>query len=437
MPKHFTPAIQFLLVSACLLLLLSFGFRASFGIFVKPISEVYGWGRDIIATALAIQNLAWGIVAVFAGGLADKFGNVKVIITAALLYSGGLFLTSIADTATLLNSTAGLMVGAGIAGTSFGIIMPAMARAVPPERRQWALGLATAAGSMGQFVVVPFSQLLIDSIGWIPSLHTLSFIALSMMLLAIPLAKYSGAGEVKDKHNDQSIFQALHEAFTCRSYVLLVVGFCVCGFQIAFITVHFPPYLSDLGFSATTGAWAIAIIGICNVVGAYCSGLLSSKKIKRDMLCGIYLLRGLCIFLFLLLPTSLTSVIIFSMSMGFLWLATIPPTSGLIAVMFGTRYMALLYGVVFLSHQVGGFAGVYLGGFFYVQADDFQVITNFCGQYLGIASLGDANRYDIVWVLSIILSLFAALVHWPIKEQAVGRFAMSDKTANKRRSVRA
>jgi predicted MFS family arabinose efflux permease len=426
MSKNFTPAVQLLLVSACLLLLLSFGFRASFGMFVKPISDVYGWGRDVIATALAIQNLAWGIVAVFAGGLADKFGNVKVIVGAALLYSGGLFFTSLADSAFLLNSTAGFMVGAGIAGTSFGIVMPAMARAVPPERRQWALGLATAAGSMGQFVVVPFSQLLIDGIGWVPSLHVLAFIALSMMLLAIPLAKYSGTSEVKDVKNDQSIRQALTEAFACRSYSFLVVGFFVCGFQIAFITVHFPAYLSDLGFSASVGAWSIAIIGISNVVGAYCSGLWSSKKIKRNMLCGIYLLRGVCIFAFLILPTSLSSIILFSVCMGFLWLATVPPTSGLVAVMFGTRYMALLYGIVFLSHQVGSFAGVYLGGFFYEQADTFTVITNFCGQYLGIESAGDANRYDIVWALCIALSVLAALLHWPIKEEAAGRFAIKE-----------
>jgi MFS family permease len=424
MLKNINASTQFLLLSACLLLLLSFGLRASFGMFVKPISDVYGWGRDIIATALAIQNLTWGIVAVFAGGLADKFGNVKVIVSAALLYMGGLFFTSIADNALLLNSTAGFMVGAGIAGTSFGIVMPAMARAVAPERRQWALGLATAAGSMGQFVIVPFSQLLIDSVGWVSSLHVLSLSALAMIILAIPLARYSGASEVVDKENDQSIRQALYEAFSCHSYTLLVIGFFVCGFHIAFITVHFPAYLSDLGFSATVGAWCIALIGICNVIGSYCAGLWSRKKIKREMLCGIYLLRGLSILLFLIIPPSLASVILFSISMGFLWLATVPLTSGLVAVMFGTRYMALLYGVVFLSHQIGSFTGVFLGGFFYEQADQFQLISNLCGQYLGIQSNGDASRYDIVWMLSIILSVIAAIIHWPIKEKAVGRFAI-------------
>jgi predicted MFS family arabinose efflux permease len=421
--KNLSPSTLFFLISACALLLLSFGLRASFGMFVKPISETYGWGRDVIATALAIQNLSWGIVAVFAGGLADKFGNMKVIIAAVIFYCCGLFITSIADSAWLLNSSAGFLVGAGIAGTSFGIVMPAMARAVPPERRQWALGLATAAGSMGQFIMVPFAQLLIDGLGWISSLHILSITALVMMALALPLAKYSGASEVTDKKNDQSIMQALREAFAYRSYTLLVIGFFVCGFHIAFITVHFPAYLSDLGFSANVGAWCIALIGICNVVGAYCSGLWSRKSIKREMLCGIYLLRGVSILLFLIIPTSLTSIILFSMSMGFLWLATVPLTSGLVAVMFGTRYMALLYGVVFLSHQIGSFTGVFLGGFFYQQADQFQMITNFCGQYLGIASMGEAYRYDVVWLLCIILSVVAALIHWPIKEKAVGRYA--------------
>lgn len=415
----------FLLISACLLLLLSFGMRASYGLFVKPVSDIHGWGRDVIAMALAIQNLSWGIVAVFAGGLADRFGNVKVVVAAALLYAGGLFFTSMADSAFLLNSTAGFMVGAGIAGTSFGIVMPAMARAVAPERRQWALGLATAAGSMGQFVVVPFSQWLIDHTGWISALHALSMVALVMMLLAIPLAPYSGANEVADKEQDQSIFQALKEAFAHRSYVLLVLGFFVCGFHLAFVTVHFPAYLSDSGFSAKVGAWAIALIGLSNVVGSYMAGVWSRGKVKRNMLCGIYLARSLVILLFLLTPISLVSVLLFSMAIGFLWLATVPATSGLVVVMFGTRYMGLLYGLVFLSHQVGGFFGVYLGGLFYEQADRMQVITNFCVQYLGIQSLGDASRYDPVWVISIVLGIIAALVHWPIKEKALGRFAQS------------
>ncbi|MGS2718878.1 MFS transporter [Eionea flava] len=421
--RQLAPATQFILIAACSLLLLSFGLRGSFGLFVKPISETYGWGRDIIAMSLAIQNLTWGVVAVFAGGLADKYGNVRVIVGAALLYALGLFFTPASDTPWLLNSTAGLLVGAGIAGTSFGIVMPAMARAVPVEYRQWALGLATAAGSLGQFLIVPFSQLLIDGSGWVSALHILSVVTLIMIAMAIPLAPFSGASEVKKDTIDQSIFQALKEAFSHRSYNLLLIGFFVCGFQLAFITIHFPPYLSDLGFDSSIGAWSLAIIGIFNVAGAYCAGLWSKTAVKRNMLCGIYLLRGVAIFAFLVLPMSLTSVIIFSMVLGFLWLATVPPTSGLVAVMFGTRYMALLYGVVFLSHQLGSFTGVFLGGFFYEAADEFSVITQFCGQYLGIQSSGDANNYDIVWVLCILLSFLSAAIHWPIKEKPLGHFA--------------
>ena len=403
--------------------MMSFGFRSSYGLFVKPISDANAWGRDVISMALAIQNLSWGIIAVFAGGLADKFGNAKVVIGAALIYAGGLFLTTAADSQWLLNTSAGFMVGAGVAGTSFGLVMPALARAVPPEKRQWVLGVATAAGSFGQFTIVPFSQTLIDAFGWMNTLHVLSTMALMMVLLAIPLAPYSGSSEVKVGEKDQSIVDAIKEAFNYRSYVLLVFGFFVCGFHLAFITVHFPGYLSDLGFDAKIAAWAIAIIGVANVIGSYCSGVLSNTQSKRNMLCSIYFLRAVAIAVFMATPPSMTSVFLFSATLGILWLSTIPPTSGLIAVMFGTRYMALLYGIVFLSHQVGGFMGVYLGGYFYEQSETYAIVSAFCGQYLGFESFGDASRYDMVWLLSITLGIVASLIHWPIKEMRVGRFA--------------
>ena len=418
-----TPAVLILLISACLLLTLSFGIRSSFGLFVKPLSEANGWGRDIIATALAIQNLAWGIVAVFAGGLADKFGNLKVIIGSALLYALGVFWMSFAENAMVLNSSAGLLIGAGIAGTSFGIILPAMARAVPAEKRQWALGLGTAAGSMGQFMIVPFSQQLIDFFGWFNALHVLAFMSLIMVALAMPLAPYSGASEVNDKGHDQTISQAISEAFSHKHYVLLVIGFFVCGFHLAFITVHMPAYLTDLNFDAKVGAWSLALIGIANMVGSYVSGLWSSRFAKQSMLTWIYLSRAIVIAIFVVLPPSLFSVIFFSIGIGLLWLATIPPTSGLVAVMFGTRYMALLYGIVFLSHQVGGFSGAFLGGYLYEQSEAFQIISNFCGQYFGFSSYGDAAKYDTIWLINIALGIFAALIHYPIKERAIGRFA--------------
>jgi len=418
-----TPSTKILIISACLLLMMSFGLRSSFGLFVRPVSEFHGWGRDVIATALAIQNLSWGIVAVFAGGLADRFGNVKVIVGAVLIYATGIFWMSFANSAWALNGSAGMFIGAGVAGTSFGIVIPALMRAVPEDRRQWVAGVGTAAGSLGQFLVVPFSQILIDAFGWISSLHILSLVTLSMVLMAIPLAPYSGANENSKQQADQTVREAVVEAFAHKHYVLLVIGFFVCGFHLAFITVHMPAYLTDLGFSAKVGAYSLAIIGVSNMVGSYLSGLWSGRYPKQSMLSWIYLLRAAVIAVFIVLPPSIYSVVFFSVGMGLLWLATIPPTSGLVAVMFGTRYMALLYGIVFFSHQLGGFSGVFLGGYLYEQSDAFQMISSFCGQYLGFASTGDAERYDLVWLINILLGVFAALIHLPIKEKAVGRYA--------------
>ena len=389
----------FIILSACLLLLLSFGYRSGFGLFVKPITDANGWGREVISMALAVQNLCWGIVAVFAGGLADRFGNVKVIVAGTVLYALGMLLMSGVDNPWMLNVSTGLLVGAGVAGTSFGIILPAMARVVGEERRQWALGLGTAAGSLGQFAVVPFAQILIDTYGWAIALNILAGSSLIMGLLAIPLAPYSGKQEVVQKMEGQTVPEALQEALGHRSFLLLVTGFFVCGFHVAFITAHMPAFLTDHGFDARVGAWSISIIGLCNVFGAYLSGILSGRILKRQVLVFIYLSRAVAITLFMLIPLSLSSVYIFSAVMGFLWLATVPATSGLVAVMFGTRYMALLYGIVFLGHQIGSFIGVYLGGWLY----------------------DTTGRYDGVWWLGAALGIMAAIVHWPINEQPVRR----------------
>ncbi|MDJ0956923.1 MAG: MFS transporter [Arenicellales bacterium] len=389
----------FLISTACLLLLLSFGYRSGFGLFVKPITEANDWGREVISIALAIQNLFWGIVAVFAGGLADRFGNVRVVVVGTVLYALGMFLMAGVDSPWLLHTSAGILVGAGVGGTSFGIILPAMARAVGEERRQWALGLGTAAGSLGQFAVVPMAQSLISSYGWVSALHILSASCLLMALLAIPLAPYSGKQESEQKHINQSLSEALSEAMRHSSYVFLLLGFFVCGFHVAFITAHMPAFLSDAGFEPWVGAWSISIIGLCNVVGAYMSGVWSGTFPKRHVLVIIYLGRAIAISAFLLIPFSLTSVLVFSAVMGFLWLATIPPTSGLVAVMFGTRYMALLYGVVFLSHQLGSFTGIWLGGWLY----------------------DNTGSYNAIWWCGIALGVVAAVLHWPIREQPVER----------------
>ncbi|KPJ76203.1 MAG: MFS transporter [Deltaproteobacteria bacterium SG8_13] len=396
------PLGGWLIFSACLLLLLSFGYRSGFGLFVKPITEANGWGREVISVALAVQNLFWGIVAVFAGGIADRFGNVKVIVVGTILYALGMLLMSGVDDPWTLNASAGLLAGAGVAGTSFGIILPAMARAVGEERRQWALGLGTAAGSIGQFAVVPLAQMLIDAFGWATALNILAGSSLSMALLAMPLAPYSGKQEAVQRSEGQTVRQALQEAFGYRSYVLLVTGFFVCGFHVAFITAHMPAFLSDIGFDAGVGAWSISIIGLCNVFGAYLSGVLSGRILKRHVLVMIYLGRAAAITLFLMVPHSLGTVYTFSAVMGFLWLATVPATSGLVAVMFGTRYMALLYGFVFLGHQIGSFIGVWLGGWLFDRS----------------------GSYDVVWWLAVALGIMAAIVHWPIEERPVQRLAV-------------
>lgn len=394
----------FLIISACVLVMLSFGYRSGFGLYVKPLAEANSWGRDTIGFALAIQNLVWGIVAVFAGGLADRFGNIKVICVAALLYALGLGLTPHVTEPWMLNGAAGMLVGAGVAGTSFGIILPALARAVSADRQQWVLGLGTAAGSAGQFLMVPVAQELIEWVGWVTTLHILALSTLSLCLLAMPLAPYAGrqAPDAKPSaENEQTIAEALQEAFSHRSYVLLVLGFYVCGFHVAFITAHMPAYLSDLGFSGQVGAWAISIIGFCNIFGAYYSGILSTRFERRQVLLWIYLLRGVIITAFVLTPISLASVIAFCAAMGFLWLATVPPTSGLVSVMFGTRYMSLLFGIVFLCHQLGSFTGVWLGGWTYEQT----------------------GNYNLVWWLGVMFSLVAAVLHWPIKEEPIERIA--------------
>ncbi len=383
------------LISACLLLLLSFGYRAGFGLFLKPMSEANGWGRDVFSLALAIQNLAWGVIAVFAGGLADRYGNVRVILFGAVCYAAGIFGMSHATSELGLISTSGLLVGAGIAGTSFGIVLPAMARAVPEERRGWALGIGTSAGSLGQFLVVPAMQELIDLSGWLTALQILGLSALVMALLALPLAPYSGASDRSEEEIDASLWEILRRALRVRSYQLLLLGFFVCGFHVAFITVHMPGYLVDLGFSPQVGAWSISLIGLANVVGAYVAGVRSGRDDKRKILAFIYTGRVVAITLFLLIPISLPSVLLFSVLMGLLWLATVPPTSGLVAVFFGTRYMSFLYGMVFLSHQIGSFSGVWLGGWLYETY----------------------GNYNGIWYAGILLGLLAAVLHWPIEER--------------------
>ncbi|MDR9423667.1 MAG: MFS transporter [Marinobacter sp.] len=396
-----------LIASGCLLLMLSFGLRSSFGLFVQPIGEANDWGRDVLSLALAIQNLSWGVIAVLAGGLADRFGTTKVLVTGAVLYAIGIWLTASVADIWALNSGMGLLIGAGVAGTSFGIVLPAMARVAAPSQRQLVLGIGTAAGSAGQFLLVPIIGQLVEAFGWASALQLMSLSALLMAVLAMPLARprlYTDDNAVKPPQPEENFPQVVNIARRHLPYWLLTLGFFVCGFHVAFITVHLPPFLTEAGFSSTIAAWSISLIGLFNIFGCLMSGVLSGRFGLRNVLIAIYGARAVLITLFLVLPLTQASIIAFSCVMGLLWLATVPPTTGLVAVMFGTRYMATLYGVVFLGHQVGSFSGVWLGGVLYEMT----------------------GNYNSLWWMSVALSLIAMGLHWPIREARAG---LKEKTA--------
>ena len=397
-----------LIASGCLLLMLSFGLRSSFGLFVQPIGDANEWGRDVLSLALAIQNLSWGVIAVLAGGLADRFGTTKVLVTGAALYAIGIWLTASVADIWALNSGMGLLIGAGVAGTSFGIVLPAMARVAAPSQRQLVLGIGTAAGSAGQFLLVPIIGQLVEAFGWSSALQIMSLSALLMAVLAMPLARprvyTTDEDPVKPSQPEESFPQVVNIARRHLPYWLLTLGFFVCGFHVAFITVHLPPFLTEAGFSSTIAAWSISLIGLFNIFGSLMSGVLSGRFGLRNVLIAIYGARAVLITLFLVLPLTQASIIAFSCVMGLLWLATVPPTTGLVAVMFGTRYMATLYGVVFLGHQVGSFSGVWLGGVLYEMT----------------------GNYNSLWWMSVALSLIAMALHWPISEARAG---LKEKTA--------
>lgn len=393
-----TPAI--VLLCGCLIALLSFGPRSAFGFFLTPMSNAHGWSREVFALAFAVQNLLWGIGQPFAGAIADRYGTARVLAAGLLLYAAGLALMTISSTPLALNITAGVLAGFGLSGCSFNIVLSAFGKLLRPEWRGLALGLGTGAGSFGQFLFAPFGVALIDTQGWQAAL--LVFAAL--MLLGVPLALAMStppSTSSAETGKQQSMTSALWEAFGHRSYVLLVLGFFTCGFQLAFVTAHFPAYLIDRGLDAKIGGWTIAIIGLFNIVGSLTSGYLGNFVPKRYILSTIYLVRALSIAVFITLPPSVPATFAFGVVTGLTWLSTVPPTSGLVAVMFGTRWLAMLYGFAFFSHQVGGFLGVLLGGI---------VFETF-------------GSYNPVWWLSIFFGVMSALINLPIVEKPMGRFA--------------
>jgi MFS family permease len=398
------PGFPWLIIaSGCLIAALTFGPRSAMGFFQLPMLADTGWSRSDFGLAMAIQNLMWGLGQPFFGALADKRGTWRVLALSAVLYAIGLFLMATPQSVWFLHLGGGVLVGLAIASGSFGIILAAFARNVTAEQRSFAFGLGTAAGSAGMFLFAPFSQMLIDSLGWSDSLLVMSALMLIVPVLAVPLRGNSDSGTQKHSDVEQSIGAALREAFGHYSYLLLTAGFFVCGFQVAFITAHFPAYIGDIGIDARYAVMGIALIGFFNIIGSLASGVIGQKYSKPIFLALIYVGRSIAVTAFLLLPQTGTSVIIFSGVMGLLWLSTVPPTNSLVAIMFGTRYLGMLGGIVFLSHQIGSFLGVWLGGYLY---DIF-------------------GTYDPVWWLGVALGLFAAVVHWPIKERPVARPALN------------
>jgi MFS family permease len=393
-----TPAV--VVVCGCLIAMISFGPRSALGFFLTPMSQEHHWGRDVFSMALAIQNLMWGVGQPFAGGLADRYGANRVLIVGALLYAGGLALMSHATTGGTLDVSAGLLIGFGLSGCSFTIVLGAFGRLLPGEWRSLAFGLGTAAGSFGQFLYSPIAVALIDKFGWQSALVIFAAVTLIIVPFAVALATPRAEAPVVAAPK-QSFREAIGEAFAHRSYVLLVIGFFTCGFQLAFTTVHLPSYLVDRGLSAEVGGWTLATIGLFNIIGSIASGYLGSRMPKRYILSIIYFARALSILVFIVLPPSTPATLIYGAVTGLLWLSTVPPTSGLVATMFGTRWLAMLFGFAFFSHQVGGFLGVWLGGLVY--------------DYVG--------SYNPVWYLSIFFGVMSAIINLPIVEEPVTRTA--------------
>jgi MFS family permease len=394
---------ELVIAAGALIALISFGPRATAGLFQLPMSAEYGWGREVFSLAIALQNLMWGIGQPFAGAVADRFGAVRVLCAGSLLYAIGLVVMSMATSAGLMNVGAGILIGFGLSGCSFNLVLGAFAKLLPERMRPMAFGIGTAAGSFGQFLYPPFGNALIESVGWHQALVVFAFSVLAIMPLSLVLAsRATGPASptaVQTSAARQSIAGALAEAFQHRSYVLLVLGFFTCGFQLAFITAHLPAYLNDTGLPAWVGGWTLAIIGLANAAGSLGSGFLSSRMSKRWLLAWIYLGRSIAILAFILVPASPLTAILFGIAMGLLWLSTVPPTSSLVMLMFGTNHMTMLFGFAFFSHQVGGFLGVWLGGLVYAAS----------------------GSYAPVWWLSIALGVASAAINLPIREGPVAR----------------
>ncbi len=395
------------IVAGCLILLLSTGTRAGFGLFLQPISSDLGWGREVFAFALALQNLLWGASQPFGGAIADKYGSGRSIAVGGVLYAIGVALMAGVETPLDLSFSAGLLIGIGMSGTSFAVVLGAMVREVPVEKRSMILGIGTAAGSLGQFIMVPLGQHFITSYGWSQALLLLSICVLIIVPAATALTGHSTDTPEEGQVN-LDLRDALNEALSHRGFLFLTAGFFVCGFHVAFIAAHLPAYIVDNGLAADYGAWALALVGLFNVIGSFTSGIMGGRHSKKRCLSFLYFARAVVIVIFILVPITPASVLIFSAAMGLLWLSTVPLTSGLVAQIFGPQYLSTLFGIVFFGHQIGSFLGVWLGGYLF-----------------------DATgSYNLVWWISVALGFSSALLHWPINEQSLRMSTVSIATDN-------
>ena len=388
------------LLGSALILALSLGIRHGFGLFLAPMSAQFGWGRELFAFAIALQNLMWGLAQPFAGALADRFGARRTVLIGGMLYAAGLLLMSQANSAWSLSLSAGILIGIGLSGTSFSVILGVVGRAVPAEKRSMAMGIAAAAGSFGQFAMLPGTLGLITWLGWSGALLALGVLAalilpLVAMLRDKPLPVVSGT--------EQTLKEALKEACSHSGFWLLSLGFFVCGFQVVFIGVHLPSYLVDQHLPAVVGTTVLALVGLFNVFGTYIAGWLGGRRSKPRLLAGLYLLRAVVISVFLWAPVTVTSAYLFGIAMGLLWLSTVPLTNGTVATLFGVRNLSMLGGIVFLFHQLGAFLGGWLGGVVY----------------------DHTGSYTLIWQISIALSLIAAVLNWPVRERPVARLQMA------------
>jgi MFS family permease len=399
-----TPAV--VLVCGCLISLIGFGPRSALGFFLTPMSSDNGWGREVFALSVAMQTLLYGAAQPFSGALADCFGTVRVVIVGALLYAAGIYMMAHAATPGELYLSSGVVIGFGLSGCSFNLIISSFGKLLPESWRSLSFGLGTASGSFGQFLFSPLGVYLIQAFGWRTTLEIFAGLLLLIIPLAVAVAtsrqdEPAQAGATQETGSSQNYKQALSEAFGHRSYILLVLGFFTCGFQLGFVTLHLPSYLVDRGLSAEIGGWTLGVIGLFNIVGAILSGWLGGRMPKRYILSFIYFARAGAVVFLIMLPPSPVVTLLYGAVTGLLWLSSVPPTSGLVALMFGTRWLAMLFGIAFFSHQVGGFLGVYLGGVLFERT----------------------GSYDIVWWLSVLFGVISAVINLPIVEKPVARSA--------------